>query len=87
LIASPDASDGSVLIHQDSRLYAAIISEGQTLAHELKDNRYGWLQIARGSVTLNDLELSQGDGAAISQESELRIATSDQAEVLLFDLA
>jgi quercetin 2,3-dioxygenase len=87
LIASPDGSDGSVQLHQDSRVYAGIIAAGQTLTHDLKADRYGWIQIARGSVTLNDLELSQGDGAAISQESKLKIATPDRAEVLLFDLA
>jgi redox-sensitive bicupin YhaK (pirin superfamily) len=53
----------------------------------LKADRYGWLQVARGSVGLNDLELKQGDGAAISQETELKIAARDRAEVLLFDLA
>jgi quercetin 2,3-dioxygenase len=87
LIASEDGSEGSVRIHQDARLYAAIIDAGDTLTHELKADRYGWLQVARGSVGLNDLELKQGDGAAISQESELTIAARDQAEVLLFDLA
>lgn len=87
LIASPDGSDGSVRIHQDARVYSAIIARGQALTHDLKADRYGWLQIAQGSITLNDVELSQGDGAAISQESELKIATPDLAEVLLFDLA
>ena len=67
-------------------MYAAIIEPGQTIDHELKANRYGWLQVARGSVKLNGHELNQGDGAAISRESELRIAADDQAEVLLFDL-
>jgi len=86
LIASPDGSDGSVEIHQDARVYAARIDKGKAVTHELKTDRYGWLQIARGSVSLNDLELSQGDGAAISQESELKITARDQAEVLLFDL-
>lgn len=87
LIASEDGSDGSVQIHQDARVYAAIIDEGKAVAHELKADRYGWLQIARGSVSLNDVELSQGDGAAISRDRELIIAARDQAEVLLFDLA
>jgi redox-sensitive bicupin YhaK (pirin superfamily) len=87
LIASEDGSEGSVRIHQDARLYAAFIDAGETLTHELKADRFGWLQVARGSVGLNDLELGQGDGAAISQESELKIAARDQAEVLLFDLA
>jgi len=87
LIASADGHEGSVQIHQDARVYAAIIAAGDTLTHELPAERYGWLQVARGSVGLNDVELRQGDGAAISLESELKIAARDQAEVLLFDLA
>jgi quercetin 2,3-dioxygenase len=87
LIASEDGSDGSVQIHQDARLYAAIMAAGDTVTHELNADRYGWLQVARGSVTVNELELNQGDGGAISQESELKITARDQAEVLLFDLA
>jgi len=87
LIASEDGSDGSVRIHQDARVYAAIVNENEAVTHTLKDNRSAWLQVARGSVVLNDVELKQGDGAAISRETDLRIAANDRAEVLLFDLA
>jgi len=87
LIASADGSDGSVQIHQDTRIFAAIIHEGEAVRHTLKDDRSGWLQVARGSVVLNDVELNPGDGAAISHETDLRIAANDRAEVLLFDLA
>ena len=87
LIASADGSDSSVQIHQDARVFAAIIDEGEAVRHALKDDRSGWLQVARGSVVFNDVELNQGDGAAISRETDLRIAANDRAEVLLFDLA
>src|SRR5215510_3496615 len=87
LIASEDGSDGSVRIHQDARVYAAIVNENEAVTHTLKDNRSAWLQVARGSVVLNDVELKQGDGAAISRETDLRIDANDRAEVLLFDLA
>ncbi len=87
LIAAQDGRDGSVTINQDASVYAAIIDAAQPLTHSLSDGRFGWLQVARGSVSLNDLEMKQGDGAAISNEQELRITASSQAEVLLFDLA
>ena len=86
LIASTDGRDGSVKLHQDARLFAAILDAGQTVIHALGESRYGWLQVARGTIRLNEVELKQGDGAAISKESELKIAAHDQAEVLLFDL-
>ena len=87
LIASPDAADGSVKINQDARVYASIIEPDAKLTHELTENRYAWLQVARGSVTVNDFELNQGDGAALHQEYGLAISTKDRAELLLFDLA
>ena len=86
LIASKDASDGSVEIHQDARVYASILDGGQSVEYALADNRYAWLQVARGAARLNQLEMKPGDGAAISHET-LKIIAHDQAELLLFDLA
>jgi redox-sensitive bicupin YhaK (pirin superfamily) len=87
LIAAHDGREGAVTIHQDVQVYAAVLEAGQAAAHPLKENRHAWLQVARGTITLNEVELKQGDGARVSRESELRIAADDPAEVLLFDLA
>ena len=86
LIVSPDGSDGSVKIHQDAKIYATLLDDKQEVVHDLKDGRSAWLQVAAGSVTLNDVALKQGDGAAVSEESKLRITAREPAEVLLFDL-
>src|SRR5258706_1205098 len=87
LIASQEGRDGSVTIHQDARLYATVLDAGKALVHALSEDRYAWLQVARGAIRLNEMELKQGDGAAVRKESELRISAHDQAELLLFDLA
>jgi len=87
LIASNDGRDGSVTIHQDAQLFAAVLDARQTVVHPSVEKRYAWLQIARGTVRVNDVELKQGDGAAVRNESELTITAHDQAEVLLFGLA
>ena len=87
LVASDDGSNGSVIIQQDAKLYAAIMDRGSTIEHTLTENRYAWLQVARGSLNIDGHELTQGDGAAISGEPSLRILASDDAELLLFDLA
>ena len=86
LIVSPDGSDGSVKIHQDAKIYASLLAEREAVVHSLENGRSAWLQVAAGSVTLNDLALKQGDGAAVSGETSLTIAANDPAEVLLFDL-
>src|SRR5246127_5313626 len=87
LIASRDASDGSVKINQDAKLYVSVLKAGEEVAHEFAGGRHGWLQVARGTVELNGKPLAQGDGAAISNEQKLSIKGTEDAEVLLFDLA
>lgn len=87
LIASPDGKDGSVTIHQDARLYVALLSVDQSVSHELAKGRFAWLQVAKGAVELNGKLLHQGDGAAISDEQKLTIKGVEDTEVLLFDLA
>ncbi|HVO80327.1 MAG TPA: pirin family protein [Terriglobales bacterium] len=87
LIAGPDGEDGSVTIHQDARLYVSLLSPGQQVQHDLAPGRYAWLQVAKGAVELNGKPLSQGDGAAVSEESRLTIKGTKDAEILLFDLA
>ena len=87
LLVSPDGRDGSVKIRQNNDLYAAILGSGEKVKHELKPERYAYVQVARGSVTLNGKKLETGDGAEISEEKSLEIVGADEAEVLLFDLA
>ena len=87
LLVSPDGRDGSVKIRQNNELYATILGSGEKVKHELKPERYAYVQVARGSVTLNGKKLETGDGAEISEEKSLEIVGADEAEVLLFDLA
>lgn len=87
LLASRDASNGSVKIHQDAKLYVALLKPGEEVKHEFLEGRHGWLQVARGAVELNGKKLTQGDGAAISDEEKVTIKGTENAEVLLFDLA
>jgi quercetin 2,3-dioxygenase len=86
LIVSPDGSDGSVRIHQDAKIYAALLDQGEEVVHTIDSGRGAWLQVAAGSVNVNDTSLKQGDGAAVTQETEIRIQANEPAEVLLFDL-
>lgn len=87
LVAARDARDGAVKIHQDVDLYAAVLDKNSRVSHALKPNRHAWLQVARGSVLLNGLALEKGDGAAVSDETDLVVEATENAEFLLFDLA
>jgi redox-sensitive bicupin YhaK (pirin superfamily) len=88
LVASPDGRDGSVRVHQDAELYAAVLGPGERVSHPLRPGRGAWVQVARGAAVLNGRPLQAGDGAAVEGEAALDLAAADgEAEVLLFDLA
>lgn len=87
LVASQDAVNGSLLIHQDAKIYLSQIQTGQEVALAVNANRYAWLQVLRGSVTLNGEPLQTSDGAAVSAETQLKIQATTDAEIMLFDLA
>ncbi len=87
LIGSRDGRNGSVTIHRDVDLYASVLTPGQSVRHVLRSGRGAWVQVARGSVTLNGERLQAGDGVAIERSGEIAIQASNAAEVLLFDMA
>ncbi len=87
LLASPDGKDESLIWVTDAGLYSARLSAGSTLGHTFA-RPYGWMQVARGSATVNGVALKQGDGLAFTGEKNASVqAGGDGAEVLLFDLA
>jgi quercetin 2,3-dioxygenase len=87
LLASPDGRDGSIKLRQSNDLYATVLGKGESVKHSLQPARHAYVQVARGSVTLNGKTLDTGDGAAVSAEKSLELTGVNDAEVLLFDLA
>lgn len=86
LIASPDAADGSTLIHQNASLRAARLAAGAALDYALDPVRLGYVHLVRGSLSLNGLAMRTGDGAKIASESTLHFVAAEDSEILLFDL-
>jgi hypothetical protein len=88
LLASPDGRNGSLTWVTDADLYSALLNSGTKIKHALKPGNHAWVQIARGSATVNGEAVTQGDGVALSDEAELSVlANSDGTELLVFDLA
>lgn len=87
LVAAKDGREGAVTVNQDVALYAAVLQKGDRLSYTLQPQRHAWIQVARGAITLNGLSLDTSDGAAISNETEVVIEATQDAEFLLFDLA
>ena len=87
LVGSFDGRDGSVVIHQDVELFAAILNVGEQVTQTLPAGRKAWLQVARGTVGMNGQDLDVGDGAAVEGEPTLTVtAKVDGTEILVFDL-
>lgn len=89
LVGAPDGRDGAVTIQQDVMLYASVLAPAERVSHEIAPARHAWVQVLRGSVTVNGGPLMAGDGAALSDESHASIAAGTELtnEVLVFDLA
>jgi redox-sensitive bicupin YhaK (pirin superfamily) len=83
LVASREPSGDAVKIHQDVRLYGTVLN-GETVKHDMQPGRYAWIQVARGSMTVNGSALEAGDGLAVSDERQVTL--SGNGEALLFDL-
>lgn len=87
LIASADGRDGSVKIHQDALLYAALLDGTELATHRLAPGRRAYVHVARGSVKVNGQSLEAGDALKATETAEIVMEGGNQAEVLLFDLA
>jgi quercetin 2,3-dioxygenase len=87
LVVDREGRDGALSVHQDVRLYVGRFAAGDSVPHTLGAGRHGWVQVAVGGVEVNGVALEEGDGAAISDETQLDIRSPEGAEILLFELA
>jgi redox-sensitive bicupin YhaK (pirin superfamily) len=88
LVISPDGREDSAVIHQDANIYRLKLAKGEKVTHDLTTGRGAWLQLARGSVSLNgNTALTAGDAASTSDAGTLTVTATEDSEALLFDLA
>jgi redox-sensitive bicupin YhaK (pirin superfamily) len=86
LLASPEATQGSLLIHQDARVFAARLNGSEVLDYSMDPERKGYLHVARGSLQANGFQLSAGDALMYTDAMEVELRSAIDAEVLLFDM-
>lgn len=86
LIISPDGADGSLSVYQDARVYAGLFDGAEQQRFELPANRFAYIHVARGALTVNGQRLVTGDGARLRNVREIDFSAGENAEVLLFDL-
>lgn len=87
LVASPDGADGSVSMHADARLYATLLDGAETASLSISPERKAWVQVLRGSLSVNGQALQAGDAALLAGESRVVLGEANDAEALVFDLA
>jgi redox-sensitive bicupin YhaK (pirin superfamily) len=87
LVASPDGRDGSVTLHADASISAALVDGSEAIARDLDPKRKTYVHVVRGGADVNGVALEAGDAVALTGESRLAIANGREAEVLVFDLA
>lgn len=86
LIASPDGADGSVRLHQDTRVYAGLFTADETATLPLAVTRRAYVHLARGRLTVNEVTLGAGDALKVAASTLLDLRDGTDAEVLVFDL-
>jgi len=87
VVASRDGGESAVRIRQNAAIRIGRLKKGDAITQPVAPGRHGWVHVATGAIGVNGLVLREGDGAAISEEKELRISTPSTAEILVFDLA
>jgi redox-sensitive bicupin YhaK (pirin superfamily) len=86
LVASSNGENGSVLIHQDVRVYSGLFDGGESARIEIAKGRRAYVHVARGAVHVNGIELTAGDALKLTDEGAVEIGQGSKSEVLVFDL-
>jgi redox-sensitive bicupin YhaK (pirin superfamily) len=86
LIVSPDREQGSLLIHQDARIYAGLFSGAESADLRVENGRRMYVHVAQGAIEANGVALGAGDALQITGGTELHLEHGKDAEVLVFDL-
>jgi redox-sensitive bicupin YhaK (pirin superfamily) len=86
LVASADGAEGSVVIHQNARVYAGLFDGAESAALDLAPGRRGYIHVARGEIAVNGTRLAAGDAVKITDMARISLSDGRDAEVLAFDL-
>jgi redox-sensitive bicupin YhaK (pirin superfamily) len=83
---SPGETD-ALPIRADARVLGATVKAGQVVDYPLDAGRHAYLVPASGAVEVNGIRVGARDGAAIANETMLRVKALEDAELVLVDAA
>jgi redox-sensitive bicupin YhaK (pirin superfamily) len=87
LIVSPDRTDGSLLIHQDARMYTGLFDGAEQAELRVSPGHRIYVHVALGQLTANDVTLGAGDALKVTEGAHVRLSRGFDADVLVFDLS
>jgi redox-sensitive bicupin YhaK (pirin superfamily) len=87
-IISPDGSDNSIEINQDTTIYASIVDKDGEVKFTPSNDKDYWIHVVQGDVNFQEYNLNEGDGVAITKGelSEMTFRSSNKGEFLLFEV-
>lgn len=85
-VISPNGADGSISIHQDANMYISRLKKSESVDFVVRSDRKLWIQLVKGTVRVNDQEISTGDAIAAKDIATAKITASEDSELILFDL-
>jgi redox-sensitive bicupin YhaK (pirin superfamily) len=86
LVVSENGRDGSIDIKQDADIYVSRMKAGDTVDFKLRPQRGAWVQVVKGSLSVNGTNLDVEDAVSVDEEALLNFFALDQSEFILFDL-
>jgi redox-sensitive bicupin YhaK (pirin superfamily) len=86
LLASADGTEGSLIIHQDARIYGGLFHEAERTRFELSPGRRAYVHVARGSIAVNETRLNTGDGVKLSTAGAVVLQHGRDADLIVFDV-
>jgi redox-sensitive bicupin YhaK (pirin superfamily) len=86
LIASPNAEEGAMTIHQDARFLIGVVAAGQALPLLVPEGKRAWVHVADGEVEIAGETLAEGDAAIIEEAGSYAFSTNVSAELLWFEV-
>jgi redox-sensitive bicupin YhaK (pirin superfamily) len=87
LVVSENGRDGSIDIKQDADIYISRLKAGENVDFKLRPQRGAWVQVVKGSLSVNGTDVNVGDAVSVNEEALLTFKAKDQSEFILFDLA
>ena len=86
LLVSPDGKDNSATIYQDVYFWGIQLSVNETMSFKINTGRHLWVQVISGQLSINKIDLNEGDGLAMSDIYEFELKGISDCRFLLIDL-